>query len=71
MIVKEPFWSPELPIPATARPTMNITEDWETAHSSEPTSKMKKKKRNTHFALTWEYTLPVRGWRVALDNTHQ
>jgi hypothetical protein len=34
---------PAEPRPATARATMNITEDREMAHSKEPSSKMKKK----------------------------
>jgi hypothetical protein len=48
MITIAPFIMPEVPIPATALPTINIFEEVATAHIKEPTSKMKKKNRNVH-----------------------
>lgn len=47
-IVYAPFRSPEAPIPATARPTMNIAEDCAAPHNAEPSSKMKKQHRKVH-----------------------
>ena len=49
MIVKAPFWMPEVPIPATARPTINIFEDVATPQSKEPNSKTPKKARKVHY----------------------
>ena len=43
-----PFIIPEVPIPATARSTINIFEDVATAHIMEPSSKMAKKLRKVH-----------------------
>lgn len=43
MIVKAPFCSPAVPMPATARPTMSIFEELATPQSNDPSSKMEKK----------------------------
>lgn len=48
MMIKAPFMIPEVPIPATARPTINIFEEVATAHIKDPTSKMKKKAMKVH-----------------------
>jgi hypothetical protein len=45
IIVREPFIIPELPIPATALPIINIFEEVETPHSKEPSSKRAKNAR--------------------------
>jgi hypothetical protein len=39
IIVKAPFRIPEVPIPATARPTIKIFEEADTAQINEPSSK--------------------------------
>jgi hypothetical protein len=44
-MVKPPFRRPDNPIPATARAMMNILEDLAIAHSSDPSSKIKKNVR--------------------------
>ena len=43
-----PFKIPEVPIPATARPTINIFEEVATAHIKDPSSKMAKKAMKVH-----------------------
>jgi hypothetical protein len=48
MMVKAPFIMPELPMPATTRPTINIFEELATPHSREASSKMAKKARKVH-----------------------
>jgi hypothetical protein len=48
MMVNAPFTSPAPPIPATAREIINILDDFDTAQSSEPTSKRAKKERKIH-----------------------
>ena len=48
MMVRAPFKIPEVPIPATALPTINIFDDVETAQSKEPSSKTAKKPINVH-----------------------
>ena len=45
IIVKIPFWIPDAPRPATARPTISIFEDEAKPQIKEPTSKMAKKTR--------------------------
>jgi hypothetical protein len=82
-IVRAPFISPAAPIPATARPTINIFELTETPQRSDPTSKMPTKVRNVHcgmledilfredlrtFELHSEYILPAKGCRAELDS---
>jgi len=44
-----PFKIPEVPIPAIARPTINIFEEVATAQIKEPTSKTAKKARKVHY----------------------
>jgi len=48
MMTIAPFRIPEVPIPATTRPTINIFEEVATAHIKEPSSKKAKKLRNVH-----------------------
>lgn len=48
MMVNAPFISPEEPIPATARATINIFDDVATPHRREPSSKIKKKTKKVH-----------------------
>jgi hypothetical protein len=43
-----PFWMPEHPIPATARPTISILDEVATAQSRDPSSKMAKKTMKVH-----------------------
>lgn len=50
-IVSPPFWRPEPPMPARARPTMSMLDDWATAQMREPNSKKAKKARKVHLAL--------------------
>jgi hypothetical protein len=47
-MVKAPFRIPEVPIPATARPTINIFEEVDTAQINEPNSKRAKKAMKVH-----------------------
>jgi hypothetical protein len=49
MIVKAPFKIPEPPIPASARPRMNIFELWAMPEIREPNSKRTRKERNVYF----------------------
>lgn len=46
-----PFTMPELPIPAIARPPINIGDDVATAQIREPSSKIVKNTRYDHFHL--------------------
>lgn len=48
IIVKAPFKIPEFPIPAIARPKINIIEEVETAQINEPNSKRAKKTMKVH-----------------------
>ena len=50
MMVNEPFWIPEAPIPATARPIINMLDEVAAPHNTDPTSKRAKKLRNVHWA---------------------
>jgi hypothetical protein len=45
MMVIEPFSNPDEPKPATARATINIFDEVEMAHKSEPNSKIRKNDR--------------------------
>jgi hypothetical protein len=47
-MVKAPFMIPEVPIPATARPAINISEEVDTPQINEPNSKRAKKARKVH-----------------------
>ncbi len=47
-MTREPFMIPELPIPATALPTINILEDVAIPHNSDPSSNVTKNPRNTN-----------------------
>lgn len=46
-IVNAPFTRPAPPIPATARPTINISELVEMPHIKEPSSKRKRNAKKT------------------------
>jgi hypothetical protein len=48
MMVKAPFRIPEVPMPATARPTINIFEEVATPQIKEPNSNMAKKAMKVH-----------------------
>jgi hypothetical protein len=48
-MVKAPFRIPEVPIPATARPTISIFEELDTPQINEPSSKSTKKARKVHL----------------------
>lgn len=50
-MVRAPFIRPEPPIPATARPTINIFEDVATPQSKEPSSKIKRQTRKDHCKM--------------------
>jgi hypothetical protein len=47
-MVKAPFSIPDVPIPATARPTINIFEEVAKAQINDPSSKSAKKARKVH-----------------------
>jgi len=47
-MVIAPFCRPAVPIPATARPTINILDDVATPHSRDPNSNRAKKEMNDH-----------------------
>jgi hypothetical protein len=49
-IVNVPLINPAEPIPATARLIINIFDETETAHKSEPNSNMAKKQRKVILA---------------------
>ena len=48
-MVKAPFRIPEDPIPAIARPTINIFEELATPQIKEPNSKMAKNTMKVHY----------------------
>lgn len=48
MIVRAPFIIPEVPIPATARPTMSIAEEFAAPQIREPISNTAKKAIKDH-----------------------
>lgn len=48
MMMRAPLMMPAAPIPATARPTINMADEVAAPHKTEPTSKMRKKARNDH-----------------------
>jgi hypothetical protein len=48
IMVKAPFRMPEVPIPAMARPPINMFEEFATAVINEPSSKRAKKAMNVH-----------------------
>ena len=54
---------PELPMPATARPMMSITDEVATPHRRLPSSKTPKKAKKAHLVGKMEKILPVKGWR--------
>ena len=49
MMVNDPFIKPDVPMPATALPTINMVEDVAAPQISEPISNMAKKPRNDHY----------------------
>jgi hypothetical protein len=53
-------------MPETALPTMSMFDEVATPHSSEPSSKIRKKAKNVHLVEKLEYIFPVKGWRDAL-----
>lgn len=52
IIVMAPFCSPELPMPATARPTMNIKDEVAMPQTSDPSKKTSKKDRKVHCRVS-------------------
>ncbi len=48
-MAKAPFLIPDVSIPATARPTINVFEEVATPQSKEPNSKMAKKVMKVHW----------------------
>jgi len=59
IIVKAPFWRPEEPSPATARPMMSIVDEVATPQSSDPSSKTAKKMRKVHCDPTARVSSPL------------
>jgi hypothetical protein len=53
-IVIAPLIRPDAPIPATARPIINITDDCAAPQSAEPNSKMAKKLMNDHYRAVYQ-----------------
>jgi hypothetical protein len=47
-IVRAPFINPELPIPATALPIINMLEDFAMPHNNDPSSNRARKERNVY-----------------------
>jgi hypothetical protein len=62
----EPLTRPEPPIPATARPIINIVEELAAPHSTEPSSKRQRKAKKVYFKINCVYNFPARGWRAQL-----
>jgi hypothetical protein len=48
-IVIAPFNKPDEPMPATARPTINIFEETATPHNKEPNSNKNRNVRNVYY----------------------
>jgi hypothetical protein len=72
IIVRAPFTRPELPSPATARPIINILEDWATPHNTEPNSKRARKARKVycHKSATrkqWNHELTRLGAKLRIE----
>jgi hypothetical protein len=51
MMVRAPFIKPDPPIPATALPTINMSDETETPHNRDPNSKTTKKARKVYLEL--------------------
>lgn len=66
IMVMAPFWMPEVPSPATARPIMSIVDETATPQSNDPRRKMPKKLKNTHFNLDSVSDIIVIKWIGAL-----
>lgn len=64
--MRDPLTRPEPPIPATARPTINMVEEFAAPHSNEPSSKRQRKENKVYFKTVCVYNLPARGWRAQL-----
>lgn len=65
-MVHPPFIKPEEPAPATARPAINMGDEFASAHMREPISNMKRKIRKTAFLRKNVYNLPAIGCREPL-----
>jgi hypothetical protein len=48
-IVRAPFEIPDVPIPAIARPIINISEDFAAPHITEPSSKKPRNARKVYY----------------------
>jgi hypothetical protein len=66
MMVKPPVARPAHPMPAIARPTINVTELGATAHIRLPNSKMKSDRRKVHFKSKNLYAFPHADWKLPL-----
>jgi hypothetical protein len=65
-MTRAPEKSPAAPIPATARPTISITDDLAVAHIKLPNSKIPRKTMYVHFREKYWYTFEDSGWRAQL-----
>lgn len=66
MMVHAPFIRPEEPAPATARPAINMGDDFANAQMREPTAKTKRKVKKTNFFRKKVYSFPAMGCREPL-----
>jgi len=57
-MLKQPFINPAVPIPATARPTINIVEPFAVAQMSDPSSKIPRKVKNVY--CEWRISASLR-----------
>lgn len=55
--------SPAPPIPEIARPRINASDDGAAPETTDPTSKMSKAAKNTHFMAYSAYSLPKKSWK--------
>ena len=65
MMAKVPVQRPAPPVPAIARPTINVALFGATAHMRLPSSKMKRNRRYDHFRWKYLNALPQVVWKAA------
>ena len=60
-MVRAPFISPEDPIPATARPTIRVSEEGATPHNRDPNSNIARNVRKVYWSRFSTILRSIRG----------
>lgn len=66
-MVIAPLVRPDPPIPATARPKINMVDERAVPQRTEPISNNPRKARKVDFRVNRVYSLPAKGWRAQLE----